>query len=90
MAKPFCDLSLATMLVLEQSLSLTVLVIIILGEQKDKLPGKDNKDNKSVVKTPSSISMVKTNALSGATLQNLNPSLGASYQIQLESKGCCC
>ena len=38
--KPFRDLSLATMLVLEQSLSLTVLVIIILGEQKDKLPGK--------------------------------------------------
>ena len=59
------------MLVLEQ-----VLVIMILGEQQDKLPGKrnnSNKDNKSVVKTPSSVSMVKTKALSGATLQNLNP-----------------
>ena len=64
-------ISLATMLVLEQ-----VLVIMILGEQQDKLPGKrnnSNKDNKSVVKTPSSVSMVKTKALSGATLQNLNP-----------------
>ena len=56
--KPFCDLSLATRLALEQ-----VSVIMILREQKDKLlsgmRSNNSKDNKSVVKTPSSVSVVK-------------------------------
>ena len=47
--KPFCDLSLATMLVLEQ-----VSVIMILREQKNKLlsgrRGNNKKDKKSIVK----------------------------------------
>ena len=56
--KSSCDLSLATRLVLEQ-----VLVIMILREQNNELlsgkRGNNNKDSKSVVKTPSSFSMVK-------------------------------
>ena len=53
-ALPFCDLSLATtMVALEQ-----VSGIMILREWKEELKRKENnsKDNKSVVKTPSSIS----------------------------------
>ena len=61
--KSFCDLSLATMLALEQVSVINDLLIMILREQKNKLlsgkRSKDSKDTKSVVKTPSSVPVVK-------------------------------
>ena len=60
--KPFCDLSLATVLALEQVSVINNLKVTKECRNKGLLSGKrsnNSKDNKSVVKTPSSISMVK-------------------------------